>query len=73
MTKMKDEIPSKTDQEDIKVLLKLNAETMEGMQTITSTQSEKIEKLAGDVQQAIERVGGVEENILTIDTNTKSL
>ena len=50
---MKDEIPSKTDQEDIKVLLKLNAETMEGMQTITSTQSEKIEKLAGDVQQAI--------------------
>ena len=70
---MKDEIPSKTDQEDIKVLLKLNAETMEGMQNITSTQSEKIEKLAGDVQQAIERVGGVEENILTIDTNTKSL
>lgn len=70
---MKDEIPSKTDQEDIKVLLKLNAETMEGMQNITSTQSEKIEKLAGDVQQAIERVVGVEENILTIDTNTKSL
>ena len=70
---MKDDMPSKTDQEDIKVLLKLNAEAMEGMQNITSTQSEKITKLAGDVQQAIERVVGVEENILTIDTNTKSL
>ena len=70
---MKDEIPSKTDQEDIKVLLKLNAETMEAMQNNTSTQGETITKLAGDVKQAIERVVGVEENILTIDTNTKSL
>ena len=70
---MKDEIPSKTDQEDIKVLLKLNGEAMEGMNNITSTQNEKIAKLAGDVQQAVERVVGVEENILTIDNNTKSL
>ena len=70
---MKDDMPSKTDQEDIKVQLKLNAETMEAMQNNTSTQGETITKLAGDVQQAIERVVGVEENILTIDTNTKSL
>ena len=47
---MKDDMPSKTDQEDIKVQLKLNAETMEAMQNKTSIQGETITKLAGDVQ-----------------------
>ena len=70
---MKEEMPSKTDQEDIKVLLKLNADTMEGLKNITSTHDEAITKLAGDVQQAKERVSGVENNISAIDTNMNSV